>query len=720
MIRQDARSGVTLLALNHPPSNVLTLQMRRDLEQALSTAIADPETKAIVLSGLGDPPAACLSAGLDMREAAQGFASPTVSDLCHLIETSETPVVAVLHGVTSGAGVELALAAHARIGTGGASVGFPDVIMGLCPGAGATQRLPRFLGAQYALDLLLSQHPRLLRVRQLRPLVDRMLPEEADPLAAAVELAVALADDLAQGGTLRRSCDLRDGLVDFAANASAIAARRAQVAASPNFAGARIVDCVEAACLLPFEAGLAFEAVAHQDLLASDLSKALRHATFAAARAGQMPELTRASPQPVACVALVGGGGQAAQLAAACLVASLRVVHFERSDTALSALSERIKAALAMLVKSGRADAAAVERDFAHWHGTTALSELVEAEVLIETVADSLPTKMQVMAALDRVAGQGAVFVTTSALLGIDEIAAAISRPAAVLGLRLPAPAHISRLAEVIPGAATSDQAVATIAAMLRGGMHRIVLRSGTGGGGLGEPILAALQAAAAGMLRLGATPERIDSALQDYGFAHGIFRQMDMLGLETVLARGQVAARQVACGTAHLDDLDRLVMAGRTGLAAGRGYYIWQDGQPQPDRAVTAMLDVPVQTAGPSTGQQAGAPMVNLSDEAIVLRAIAAMANAGARAVRAGLALRPSDMDTVMIEAHGYPRWHGGPMKAADLVGLFDVQRALQRFAADDPALYTADPCFAALVREGLNFDSLNAHGAGQCIMPG
>ncbi len=708
MIRQDARSGVALLTLDHPPSHFLTLRMRRDLEQALHAAIADPAARAIVLTGLGASAASGLSAGLDLREAALWSEKPQVADLCHLIETSETPVVAVLHGVTLGAGVELSLAAHARLATGEARIGFPDVMMGLCPGAGATQRLPRFLGAQFALDLLLSQHPRLLRARQLRPLVDRLLPQDADPVDAAVELALALADDLEQGGTLRRSCELREGLTDFAANAGAIAARRTQVAASPNFAGARIVDCVEAACLLPFEAGLAFEAVAHQDLLESDLSKALRHSTFAAARAGQMPELSGTSPQAVARVALVGGGTQAVQLAAACLSAGLRVVHFERSDAAVLALSERIKSALAVLVTNGRTDADAVERDLARWHGTTALSELASAGIVIESVADSLPTKLQVMAALDRVAGQDALLVTTSALLGIDEIAAATSRPAAVLGLRLPAPVHLSRFAQIIPGAATSDQAVSTLVTLLRGAMDRIVLRSGTGGGGLGEPIFAALQAAAAGMLRLGATVERIDSALQDYGFAHGIFRQMDMLGLETVLARGQVAARQVHCGTAHLDDLDRLVMAGRTGLAAGRGYYLWQDGQPQPDRAVSALLDVP---APPQV--QAGVQMPNLSDEAIVLRAIAAMANAGARAVRAGLALRPSDIDTVMIEAHGFPRWHGGPMKSADLVGLFNVQRALQRLAADDPALYTADPAFAALVREGQSFDSLNDQGA-------
>lgn len=711
-IRQEQRDGVAVIALSQPPLNTLHAQMRRDLDQALTQAMDDPAVTAILLHGLGGPTRG-LSAGLDLREAEAGFAAPHMADICYRIEQSEKPVVVVLHGVTLGAGAELALAAHARIATGEASIGFPDVMMGLCPGAGGTQLLPRFLGAQGALDLLLSQHPRPLRSRQLRALTDRLVPEDDDPIAAGNALAQTIVGDLAAGGSLRRSGDIRDGLADFAGNASAVAERRAQVAASPNIAGTRIVDCVEAACLLPYEAGLAYESVAFEELLTSDVSRSLRHANFAERRASNMPDLVGVTSRPVGQVALVGGGVTAANLAVAFLEAGLPVVQFERSEDALSAVRARVTAGQAALVRAGRLKPEAAEAQLARWRGTTQLSDLAGADLFIEAVADTLSTKQQVMAALDRLAPEGAVLATTSALHDIAQIAAATGRPGSVLGLRLAAPAHLTRLAEVIPGPATSAEALGRTVAVLRDKLGRIPVRTGTGGGGMGEVTLAALREAGAGMLRLGTSPAAIDIALQGYGFAHGLFRHMDMIGLETCLAQGRVAAAAaVDSGQSYLGDLDRLIMSGRTGQGAGRGYYLWQDGQPHPDRAVMALLDL-------SEDENAGAA-APLSPEAIVLRAVAAMANAGARALRAGIALRPSDIDAVMIQGHGFPRWHGGPMKAADLVGLFDILQALKRFSAENPALYTPDPGFAALVKEGQSFDALNRLGRNRRVIPG
>jgi 3-hydroxyacyl-CoA dehydrogenase len=700
-LRQKQQDGVAIIALSQPPSNRLTVQMRHDLDQALRHAMHDPAITAILLHGLGEG-AKGLSAGLDLDEAETEATPPQMSDICQLMEGSETPVVVLLHGVTLGAGVELALAAHARIATHDAQIGFPEVLLGLCPGAGATQRLPRYLGAQGALDLLLAPHPRPVPSPQLRPLVDRLLAPDDDPETAGIALARSLADSMTSGQALRRSGDLRDGLADFAANARAIAARRTQVASNPNTAGARIVDCVEAACLLPYEAGLAFEAVTHQDLLASDLSRALRHASAAERRASTFPDLDGVTPAPVQQVAVVGGSVTAAHLAVACLAAGLPVVHFERSEDAVSALRARVAAAQAALVRAGRLTASAAEAQIAHWHGTAQLADLAKADLLIEAVGDTLATKQQVIAALDTLAPDGAVLATTSALHSIADIAAATERPDAVLGLRLAAPAHLTKLAEVIPGPATSPQALARTVAVLRDALGRIPVRTGTGctgtGGAMGEVILAALRQAGAGMLRLGTSPAAIDSALQGYGIAHGLFRQMDMIGLETCLARGRVATAALDMGQTYLADLDRLILAGRRGQGAGRGYYLWQDGQPQPDRAVMALLDLPDDDR-----------LRPLSAEAIVLRALTAMANAGARALRAGIALRPSDIDVVMIHGHGFPRWHGGPMQAADLVGLFDILQALTRFSADDPALYTPDPIFAALTREGQQFATLN-----------
>ncbi len=704
-IRQDQRDGVAIIRLAQPPLNTLTHEMRRDLDEALSKAISDPEVTAIVVTGMAGtaaPQTRGLSMGLDLREADRGFAAPLMADICRRIEDSTTPVVVLLHGMTQGAGAELALAAHARVATGEASIGFPDVMLGLCPQAGATQRLPRFLGAQGALDMLLSQHHRLLRARLLRPLVDRLVPEDDDAEAAAIAVAQGLAADLAAGGALRRTCDMRDGLADFAANATAIAARRDQVARSPNIAGAKIMDCVEAACLLPFDAGLDFEAVAFEDLLASDVSKALRHATVAERRAGHMPELARAKAPAVTSVAVVGGGVAAANIAVTCLAAGLPVVQFERSDEAVKALAERIAGAQAGLVRAGQMTADAAAAQMTLWHGTTQLADLARADLLIEAVADTLPTKQQVMAALDRLASEGSVLVTTTAQHEIAQIAAATARPGSVLGVRLAHPSHLTLLAEVIPGPSTSDAAIARTVVLLRDQLRRIPVRTGTGGGGMGEVILAALREAAAGMLRLGVSPVAIDKALQGYGFPHGVFRQMDLVGLEACMTQGRIATARLDVGQQHLGDLDRLIMAGRTGQGSGRGYYLWQEGQAQSDLAVAAILDLPTDAQAPPQGP--------LSPESIILRAVAAMANAGARALRAGIALRPSDIDAVMIQGHGFPRWHGGPMKAADLVGLFDILQALKRFTPENPALYTPDPQVAALVREGQGFEDLNS----------
>ena len=700
-IRQEQRDRVAIIRLVLLPLNTLTQGLRQALADALDAAILNPDIDAIVLTGTGQPAARGLSIGWDLREADAGFASPQVADICHRIEMSDKPVVAVLHGMTLGAGVELALAAHARVGTADAFIGFPDVMMGLPPAAGATQYLPRFLGAQTALELLLSQNPRRLRGRHLRPLVDQMVPEGEDVEAAAVALARTLVAGLAEGRPSQRSRDRRDGLADFAGNAAAIAARRTQVASSPNIASARIVDCVEAACLLPFEAGLAFESVAFEELLDADVSKSLRHAFFAERRAANIPELREGNARPVSRVALIGGGTVAANIAVAFLAAGLPVIHFERSADALVAVQGRIAAAHEALIKADRMQPDQLPDRLALWQGTTQLGDLAQADLVIEAVADNLSTKTVIMGALDRIAAPQAVLVTTSALFRIDQIAAATARPSAVVGLRLHAPAHLTRIAEICPGDDSSADTIATLAVALRDRLGRVVLRNGTGGGGMGEPVIAALWEAGAGLLRQGASPLQIDAALHGYGFAQGMFRQIDLIGLEHCLAKARIAADLLPVGRQHLDDMDRLIMAGRTGQRAGRGFYLWQEGQGQPDRAVTGILDLPA--LEPDTSK------TRLSAESIVLRTVAAMANAGARALRAGFALRPSDIDTVMIQGHGYPRWHGGPMKAADLIGLFDIRQALERFSEENPALYTPDPVFAELIKEGQNFDSLN-----------
>lgn len=723
LIRKDIENGIAVLRLDLAPSHPLTAQMRTALDAALVAASDDSDVAGIVLTGLGDRAANGLSGGLLVADLDAPLARPDMNDLCMRIEDCAKPVVVVLHGLTLGAGVELALAAHGRIAVEGAQLAFPGVALGVTPSGGATQRLPRLIGARAALDLLLLPHPKEMTAPGLAPLLDQLMAQGDDPVAAAVAMARDLAAGLVAGVALRRSLALTEGLADHAGNAAAVALAQSHHADNPNPAALSIVACVEAASLLPPEAGLSFEAAAFEDLVTSDVSRALRHISLSERRAAQIPALAQAKPQPVSHVALIGGGQMAAQLAVACLAAGLHVVHFERSLDALGAVQARLAQAQAAMIQAGRLTQAKAVEDLERWRGTTALADLAQASIMIEAVADILATKVQVMAALDRVAPAGAVLVTTSAALRVADIAAATARPDAVLGLRIPFPVHLSRLAEILPGRAFADQAgqaqaIATLAGLLRDGMGRFVICSGAQGGHLADPLWAALQAACLGLLRKGFSVARIDAALQSYGMVHGIFRHMDLIGLDTCLQRARLAAVQVDCGQQHLDDLDRMVLAGRTGHRAGRGFYLWPADQdaaaegpdPIPDPAVSGLLDLPPEAAAGSA---------DLGHEAVILRAVAAMANTGAKALDAGLALRPSDLDVAMVQVYGFPRWHGGPMQAADQIGLFAITRALGRFAADDAVLFTAHPCLAALVREGQGFAQLNNAGPRLCDLP-
>ena len=459
-----------------------------------------------------------------------------------------------------------------------------------------------------------------------------------------------------------------------------------------------MVAAVEAALLLPFEAGLALEEQVFGDAVVSSQSRALRHVTRAERRAVNMPETQPGAARRVEMVGVVGGGPTACGIASVCLAAGLPVIQFERTDDALAKTRERM---------TRGSDGAPV--NLAGWQGTTSLGDLSQADLIVEAVADLLHTKEQVFAALSEVASEDAILATQSGLLPIDPIAAAAARPDHVLGLHFHAPVGASRLIEVIPGKQTDPKAVATVAALVRGKLGRIAVRAGTGGGTLPERINAAARDAGLSMLGMGVPIERIDRVMAEWGVPQGIFRQIDMIGCDIVLTRGRLLARAAGFPTAHLDALARLVEAGRKGRASGQGFYIWDGaGHAHADDMLAEMLF------------GAGADRLAMSEDEIRLRVISAMANEGARMLRAGFALRPSDIDVACVLGTQFPRWRGGPMKAADQLGLFDVQRALTRFAVDWPELYSPDPAFAALVKNGEDFDALNKVGKNRRPIPG
>ena len=685
LVRIERHGDVAVLWMNAPPVNLLGAALRHALGTALDQLADDAEIRAIVLAGQGTH----FSYGLDLRELDAPLTTPDPAGLADRIETLGKPVVAALRGVASGAGFELALAAMARVAQNGAVIALGDLGLGLTPGAGGTQRLPRLVGAKPALDLVLSA--RQVPATELPELFDEV--GAPDAVARAIEVARNLAS--APRAATR---DVDAGFADPAAFQEAVAARRTELDTSPIPAARDAVAAIEAAMLLPFEAGLALERELFEDARQSPQSRAQRHVVMAERRAANMPETQPGAARPIDRVGIVGGGPTACAIAQICLRAGLPVLQFERTEDAVAGMRDRLAALKAV-------PGVSLER----WTGTSALNDLAQAGLVIEAVAEVPRTKEQVFAALSAVAGPDTILATQSGLLPIDPIAAASTGPGRVLGMHFHAPIGPARLIEVIPGAQTEGWAVASAVALIRNRLGRVAVRAGTGGGTLPERIMAAARDAGLAMLAQGVPIERIDRVLAQWGLPQGIFRQMDLIGLEVLATRGRLMARDRGFPAVHLDALDRLVQAGRKGRRDGAGFYRWDKaGQAHADDTLDSLLfDEALQPA-------------RLAEDEIRLRVIAAMANEGARMLRSDRALRPSDIDVACVLGAQFPRWRGGPMKAADIIGLFEVQRALQRLSNEWPALYTPDPGFAALVKNGENFDALNKVGRNRRVIPG
>lgn len=687
------KDGVAVLTIDNPPVNALGAAVRKGLWQAIERAEADAAVDAVLIRAAGRT----FPVGADIREFGKPPQTPLLGELCNRIEAARLPVVAAIHGQALGGGFELALAAHYRIADKMAGIGLPEVNLGILPGAGGTQRVPRLAGAAPALNLMLSGTP--IRAGQALDLglIDRLA--EADLQSEALDWARALARDKAGP---RRSCDQRAGLADSASFMREVSERRAAVQGGPVMAPARIVDCVEAALLLPFEAGLKMERAAFEDCVASDAARALRHAFFAERRAAKVPELGRTSPRAVEEIGVVGAGLMGAGIAFTCLQAGLPVVLVERDQGALDAGSARLQALYRRAVTKGRISGAEASARLDRLRLSTEMADLGQADVVVEAVFEEEEVKRGVFAALDKVMKPGAILGTNTSYLDIDMLAATISRPEDVVGFHFFSPAHVMKLMEIVVGARTDEQVTATGFALAKR-LGKIPVRAGVCDGFIGNRILAAYRQAADFMLEDGASPYQIDDAMRAYGFGLGPYQVLDMAGLGISWARRKRLAPQRAPGERYVRIGDQLCEKGWLGQKTGRGYYRYQEGerQGQPDGEVLALIEA--ERAEQGITARAFAP------EEIQARCLAAMTNEGARLLEEGVALRPSDIDVVLLNGYGFPRWRGGPMMAADLSGLLALSNALKAWEAAEGGFWKPSPLLDELIRNGRHFDDLN-----------
>lgn len=689
-VRVDHHGDVAVLVIDSPPVNALSHAVRQGLTDALAAVVADPEVRAIVIRAEGRT----FPAGADIAEFGKPPVDPWLPEVCNRIEASPKPVVAALHGTALGGGFEVALAAHWRIALASAKVGLPEVTLGILPGAGGTQRTPRLIGAEQAMAMMISGKPLDAAQAMSMGLIDRVV--EDDLPGAAIALARALVD---AGAAPRPTCDRTEGLRDPVAYEAAVAAARTRHAADRLPGPRRIIDCVEAALLLPFDRGLHYERAAFEDLVASPEAAGLRHAFFSERRAARMPEAA-ATPRPVVQVAVVGGGLMGAGIAYAALSAGYAVTLLDRDRDGLARGLERIAKLQESAVEKGRMTPAARDADWARLEGALDVAALGHVDLAIEAVFEDFDVKAEVLRGLDTVLRPGAVLATNTSYLDVNQLAQVTSRPADVVGLHFFSPAHVMRLLEIVVGAQTAPDVVATGLAFARR-LGKVSVRAGVCDGFIGNRVLTAYRTAAEFLVEDGATPAQVDAAMREFGMPLGPFQVSDMAGLQIGWARRKRLAATRDPSRRYVAIADRLCEAGRFGQSNGKGWYAYDGREGREDPDVTAIIDAERAARGI-------VPRSFGADE-IRLRCLAAMAGEGARIVEEGIALRPSDVDVVKLFGYGFPRWEGGPMHWADRLGIVQLRNAIRSFADQAPDFWVPAPILDDLIRNGRKFADLN-----------
>ncbi len=689
---QSAR-GVAVLTIDKPPVNALDHTVRSALAEAVDEAIADPDYQAIVIAARGRT----FPAGADLRELDAGVADPDLASLCRKVEMSPKPVFAAMHGTVLAAGLELALAAHYRIADRRTRFGLPDVNLGLLPGAGGSQRLTRLIGPAAATEMMLEGRQIDVARAEALGLVD-IVADSGLPQFTLGYVARVL-----KSGTGPRRLGETDVMLQPAKeHLDWLKNRRDGVKTGPDSAPARILDCVEAALMLPFEAALALERTAFEDLVATDTSRALRHVFLAEQAVRRPPVPPGTEPRRIDAVGVVGAGTMGTGIAAACLSAGFHVTLVEADIERLEAGVERIIDIFEREEARGRIDPEQRQGRLDRLKGTVKLDALAGADLVIEAVTEDAAVKRRVFSALDAVMKRGAILGTNTSYLDIDGLAAGTGRSPDVLGLHFFAPAHVMRLLEVVVAMDTDDAVIAS-AWEFAHRMKKIPVAAVVADGFIANRCLSAYRKAAEFLLEDGASIMAIDTAMRAYGFPMGPFEVADLSGLDIAWARRQRLAPDRDPSERYVRIADRLCELGRMGRKIGRGYYRYEQGARRgvADPEVTAIVAEERGLRGVSARK--------FKAEEIRNRCLAAMVNEGARLLEEGIAARPADIDLCMIHGFGFPRSKGGPMMAADLTGLLGVKRNLEDYAREDPAFWIPAPLITELVKNGRGFSDMN-----------
>ncbi len=685
----ERRDEVAVLTLDNPPVNGFSAAVRKALAQEVEAAIADDAVAAIVITGGGR----LFSGGADIREfqTPAALAEPTLRQVIVRIETSPKPVIAAIHSAAMGGGLEISLGCHYRVAAPRTRLALPEVKLGIVPGAGGTQRLPRLIGVKPALEMIVSGDP------------------PADPLAIGVVDAIAEGDlvDAAvafarEGRPPRRTSELDDHVAaargqkgifdDFRKSV----ARRVRGFEAPD----ACIEAVAAAVELPFEDGLAKEREIFERCLESAQSAAQRHVFFAEREVAKILDVPADTPaKSIETAAIIGGGTMGGGIAMNFANAGIPVTVIETSAEALERGLGIVAGNYAATVSRGRLTQDEMDQRMGLITGTTDFDAVAASDIVIEAVFEEMDLKKEIFARLDGLCKPDAILATNTSTLDVDEIAAATSRPESVIGTHFFSPANVMRLIENVRGAKSSPETIASVMKLSKA-LGKVGVLVGVCDGFVGNRMLAAYSRQANFLLEEGALPHQIDKVIYDFGLPMGPFAMGDLAGLDVSWRIRKARGRQQ--GRRYSPIADRICEMGRFGQKTGAGWYRYEDGSrtPIPDPEIEALIV--------SVSDELGIERRTIGEDEILERCLYPLINEGAKILDEGLAQRALDIDIIWIYGYGFPRYRGGPMFHADAIGLDKVHETMVRLHAAHGEELAPAPLLARLAGEGKSFADL------------
>jgi len=690
----QVKDGIAVITVDNPPVNSMSLAARQGIVAGMEQALNDASVKAIVLTGKGK----FFCAGAEVKEfnTPAAFAEPSLATVIELIENASKPVVAAINGTVMGGGLELALGCHYRVTIAGVPVALPEVKLGILPGAGGTQRLPRVIGVEYALNMIVSGTPVNSEMLATTKLFDKLVTGDV------VEGAIAFAKEIQDKKPLPK---IRDIKIDFPLYEGYFGfARNTVKAVAKNYpAPLKCVDAVEAAVTMRFDDGIAFERACFVELVQTPESKALRHAFFGERAASKIPDVPEDTPtRPIKSAAVIGAGTMGGGIAMNFANAGIPVKVLELKQEALDKGLGTVRKNYENTMKKGKLTQEKFDQRVGLITGTTDYNDIKDADIVIEAVFEEMGVKEAVFKKLDEVMKPGAILASNTSTLDVDKIADFTKRPQDVIGTHFFSPANVMKLLEIVRGKKTAKDVLATTMGLSKK-LKKTGVVSGVCDGFIGNRMIEQYSRQAGFLLEEGALPEQVDKAIEKFGFAMGPFRMGDLAGNDigyAIRKRRYVEKPNMV----YSKTADLLVEMGRHGQKTGAGWYDYKPGNrtPIPNQQVNDMIV--------EESKRLGITRRKISDQEIVERLVFALVNEGAQILDEKIAQRASDIDMVYLTGYGFPIYRGGPMCYADTVGLQKVVMKMEQYGKGPNAerqgkAWVPAPLLAKLAAEGKTF---------------